>query len=78
MSSPRAATSVETRIWDWDWGEGEEKRSIERRRAFCGIWECKELGARERFWRKEESRRTEVMELVKIRVRAGRWWRRRV
>jgi len=51
---------------------------MERRRAFCGIWECKELGARERFWRREESRRTEVMELVKIRVRAGRWWRRRV
>ena len=36
MSRPRAATSVATRMLD---EEGVEKRSMERRRAFMGIWE---------------------------------------
>lgn len=38
MSRPRAATSVATRIEEVDFGD--EKRSIERMRAFWAIWEC--------------------------------------
>ena len=37
MSRPRAATSVATKMEEGE--AGEEKRSIERRRAFWGIWE---------------------------------------
>ena len=39
MSSPRAATSVATRIAPE--AVGDEKRSMDRIRAFCAISECK-------------------------------------
>ena len=46
MSRPRAATSVAMRMVG---DEGEEKRSIERRRAFMGIWEWRGYAGRFRF-----------------------------
>ena len=67
MSRPLAATSVAMRM---EPGEaGEEKRSIVRRRAFWSIWEWRAWAGMLRFWRKGVRRRTDVMELVKIRVR---------
>jgi hypothetical protein len=48
---------------------GEEKRSMERMRAFCAIWECRACAGRLRFWSIGVSRRTECIEFVNIRVR---------
>ncbi len=67
MSRPRAATSVAMRIEDGELGD--EKRSMERSRAFWGIWEWRASAEILRFCRNGVRRRTEVIELVKIKVR---------
>lgn len=74
MSSPRAATSVAMSIEPGS--VGDEKRSMERRRAFCGICEWSACAGTERVWRREVKRRTEGMELVKTKVRVEGLWRR--
>lgn len=66
ISKPRAATSVATRIDPL--AEGDEKRSMERRRAFCAMEEWREIAGTSRFCRNGVSLRTPEMEFVKTNV----------
>ena len=75
MSRPRAATSVATRIDPVV--AGEEKRSMDRMRAFCAIWEWSACAGRLRFCNNGVRRLTECIEFVKIRVRWFGWYRSR-
>ena len=67
MSRPRAATSVAIRM-DPSFAVGEEKRSIDRRRAFCAMEEWSARAGKPRFWRNGVSLRTPEIEFVKTRV----------
>lgn len=67
MSRPRAATSVATRTEPVLFVR--ENFSMERMRAFWIIWECRECAGMLRVWSMGVRRRTEWMELVKMRVR---------
>lgn len=50
---------------------------MERMRACCAIWECKDRAGRFKALRSGVRRRTEWIEFVKMRVFCSGWWRRR-